>query len=92
MTVIDHEELRRGVREVCAAFPDAYWRELEQTHSYPEAFVDALTTTGVLGALVGGGHGRRSHGAQAYGGRLPAAWRTSGRVVRSRFPPLLRPR
>ena len=49
-------EVRRDLRElidrVCRDHPDAYWRELEETHSYPEAFVDALTGTGVLGALI----------------------------------------
>ncbi|WP_103382482.1 acyl-CoA dehydrogenase family protein [Pseudonocardia dioxanivorans] len=50
-------DLRSLIDRVCADHPDAYWRELEQTHSYPEAFVDALTTTGVLGALVPEEHG-----------------------------------
>jgi acyl-CoA dehydrogenase len=45
-------DLRGLVKQVCDRFPDSYWRELEETHSYPEAFVDALTSTGCLGALV----------------------------------------
>lgn len=45
-------DLRGLVEQVCQRFPDSYWRELEETHSYPEAFVDALTATGCLGALV----------------------------------------
>lgn len=45
-------DLRGLVAQVCERYPDSYWRELEETHSYPEAFVDALTATGCLGALV----------------------------------------
>jgi acyl-CoA dehydrogenase len=45
-------DLRGIVDRVCTDFPDAYWRELEESDSYPEKFVEALTSTGVLGALV----------------------------------------
>jgi acyl-CoA dehydrogenase len=45
-------DLRQLVDRVCADFPSSYWRELDLTESYPEKFVAALTTTGVLGALV----------------------------------------
>lgn len=54
----DHadSEIRRDlaglVARVCADFPDEYWREVDAEHRYPEAFVDALTKTGLLGALV----------------------------------------
>jgi acyl-CoA dehydrogenase len=55
-TPTTESEVRKDLRElidrVCRDHPDAYWRELEETHSYPEAFVDALTGTGVLGALI----------------------------------------
>jgi acyl-CoA dehydrogenase len=40
------------VRALCARFPDAYWRELDQARAYPEAFVGALTETGYLAALI----------------------------------------
>jgi acyl-CoA dehydrogenase len=53
---IETGELRRDLRglvdRVCADFPDSYWRELDAEHAYPEEFVDALTKTGTLGALV----------------------------------------
>lgn len=49
-------ELRRDLRglvdRVCADFPDEYWRKLDRSSSYPEEFVDTLTATGCLGALV----------------------------------------
>ena len=47
-----YEDLRRGVREVCADFPDAYWRELDTKWEYPEAFIEAMTKSGYLGALI----------------------------------------
>ncbi|HWS80118.1 MAG TPA: acyl-CoA dehydrogenase family protein [Rubrobacter sp.] len=47
-----YEDLRRGVREVCADFPDAYWRELDARREYPEAFIEAMTKSGYLGALI----------------------------------------
>ncbi|MEJ3654412.1 acyl-CoA dehydrogenase family protein [Actinomycetes bacterium KLBMP 9759] len=53
--VIDNE-LRRDLRglidRICSDFPDAYWRDLDETRSYPDEFVAALTGTGCLGALV----------------------------------------
>jgi len=47
-----YEDLRRGVREVCAEFPDSYWRELDARREYPEEFVRAMTGAGYLGALI----------------------------------------
>jgi acyl-CoA dehydrogenase len=37
---------------VCADFPDAYWRELDARREYPEAFIEAMTKSGYLGALI----------------------------------------
>jgi acyl-CoA dehydrogenase len=45
-------DLRQLVDQICADYPDEYWRKLDHTHSYPEEFVAALTSTGALGALV----------------------------------------
>jgi acyl-CoA dehydrogenase len=47
-----YEDLRQRVREVCADFPDAYWRELDARREYPEAFIEAMTKSGYLGALI----------------------------------------
>ena len=46
------EDPRRGVRELCQQFPHSYWRELDQQRAYPEAFVQAMTKAGYLGALI----------------------------------------
>lgn len=48
----DHPELRDRVRELCAGFPAEYWRALDRERGYPEEFVDALTASGLLAALV----------------------------------------
>ena len=47
-----HPEIRDGVARLCQDFPDSYWRELDETRSYPTAFVEALTAAGYLAALI----------------------------------------
>jgi acyl-CoA dehydrogenase len=47
-----YEDLRRGVRDVCARFPGEYWRGLDADRRYPEEFVGAMTEAGYLAALV----------------------------------------
>lgn len=47
-----HQDLRAGVRDLCKTFPDSYWRDLDTTRSYPDAFVKALTKAGYLAALI----------------------------------------
>jgi acyl-CoA dehydrogenase len=47
-----HPELRHAVRDLCKAFPDPYWRELDARRAYPDAFVRALTDAGYLAALI----------------------------------------
>jgi acyl-CoA dehydrogenase len=47
----EHAEIGSAVRELCAAFPGEYWRDLEPD-GYPEAFVAALTEHGWLAALI----------------------------------------
>ncbi|MFZ9396419.1 MAG: acyl-CoA dehydrogenase family protein, partial [Erythrobacter sp.] len=45
-------EIRRAVRALCDAFPGEYWREKDRTREYPAEFVDALTRSGFLAALI----------------------------------------
>ena len=53
-------EIRAAVRQLCADFPEAYWRGLEPDR-YPEEFVRSLTDNGWLSVLIpekyGGGGG-----------------------------------
>ena len=51
-TADSHQDLRRGVRDLCRAFPDSYWRDLDRERRYPETFVRALTDAGYLAALI----------------------------------------
>ena len=62
VTTPEQERLRGEVRELCARFPDSYWRERDRAREYPDAFVDALTEAGYLAVLIpaeygGGGLG-----------------------------------
>jgi acyl-CoA dehydrogenase len=52
MTDVEREALRASVREVCAQFPDAYWRDLDARRAYPEEAVAALTRAGYLAPLI----------------------------------------
>jgi acyl-CoA dehydrogenase len=47
-----HVALRGAVRDLCARFPDVYWRDLDARRAYPDAFVTALTEAGYLAALI----------------------------------------
>ena len=48
----DHPEIRDAIRRICAGYPGAYWRDLEAREAYPTEFVQALTQSGFLGALI----------------------------------------
>ena len=48
----EHEALRERVRDFCAQFPDAYWRETDRERAYPQTFVEALTEAGFLSILI----------------------------------------
>jgi acyl-CoA dehydrogenase len=48
----DFLDLREAVRRICKDFPGIYWRELDEVRGYPTEFVQALTKSGFLGALI----------------------------------------
>src|ERR1051326_4685256 len=48
----EHGAIRAAVRELCAAYPDAYWRDLDRQRAYPTEFVRALTDAGWLSVLI----------------------------------------
>ncbi len=53
MSVSDNfEEIRAGVRALCAVFPDEYFRKIDFERGYPVEFVAALTKAGWLAALI----------------------------------------
>jgi len=47
-----HNDLRQGVRQLCAHYPDEYWRKLDKNEAYPTEFVTAMTEAGYLAALI----------------------------------------
>ena len=51
-------DIRLSVSKICAEFDHDYWRKLDQEKAYPEAFVNALTQSVYLAALI----------PEAYGG------------------------
>ncbi|MBC6440591.1 MAG: acyl-CoA/acyl-ACP dehydrogenase [Rhodospirillales bacterium] len=56
----DWADLREQVTRLCANFPGAYWRGLEDKpveSSYPTAFIEAMTGAGYLAALIPEEHG-----------------------------------
>jgi acyl-CoA dehydrogenase len=57
MTDADPDGLRARTRELCARFPDEYWRETDRNRRYPQEFVDTLTGAGLLAALIPTGYG-----------------------------------
>src|SRR5574342_1147539 len=48
----NHQDIRDGVRALCAQYDSAYWQKTDEARAYPEAFVDALTKAGWMSALI----------------------------------------
>jgi len=46
------QEIRDAVRALCAQFPGEYFRRLDEQRAYPEEFVQALSKSGWLAALI----------------------------------------
>ena len=57
MTRETHPEIRESVARLCAGFDGAYWRDLDARSAYPTEFVDALTKSGFLAAMIPQSHG-----------------------------------
>ncbi len=51
-TADQYQDIRNAIRALCAQFPDDYHRKIDAERGYPEAFVEALTKSGWLAALV----------------------------------------
>jgi len=49
---ISKDEIRQGIRNLCANYPETYWREMDEQRRYPEEFVKALTEGGWLSMLI----------------------------------------
>ena len=46
------QSIREEVRRLCKDFPDTYWQDVDKHEKYPQEFVDTLTTSGYLAALI----------------------------------------
>jgi acyl-CoA dehydrogenase len=47
-----YQEIRDGVRALCAQYPDEYHRRIDAERAYPEEFVNALAEAGWLAAMI----------------------------------------
>jgi acyl-CoA dehydrogenase len=47
-----HADIRAAVAKLCEAYPGSYWRGLDRDRAYPSAFVEELTRSGFLAALI----------------------------------------
>ncbi|RIX77339.1 acyl-CoA dehydrogenase family protein [Acidovorax cavernicola] len=45
-------DIRDAVRDLCAQFPNEYFRKVDEARGYPVEFVDALTKAGWMAALI----------------------------------------
>ncbi|MFT7310357.1 MAG: acyl-CoA dehydrogenase, partial [Paracoccaceae bacterium] len=45
-------DVRDAVARLCEDFPNAYWNKLDSENAYPLEFVQKLTESGFLGALI----------------------------------------
>ena len=58
----EHASVRQAIREICAEFPEEYWRERDLRHEFPWDFYNALAKGGWVGIAIpeeygGGGAG-----------------------------------
>ena len=49
---LDHQDIRDAVKQLCQDYPGEYWRQCDREQTYPTAFVQALTESGYLAALI----------------------------------------
>jgi alkylation response protein AidB-like acyl-CoA dehydrogenase len=48
----EQNALCQAVRDLCARYPETYWREMDAKGEYPAGFIGALTEGGFLAALI----------------------------------------
>ena len=49
---LDYQDIRDAVKQLCQDYPGEYWRQCDREQSYPQTFVQALTKSGYLAALI----------------------------------------
>ncbi|GAB3419058.1 acyl-CoA dehydrogenase family protein [Haloparvum alkalitolerans] len=94
VNLTDQQQLvRDAIRDICADFDAAYWREKDAQGEYPQEFVDALAEGGWFGALLPEEHGGAGMGTDevvvmleeiaASGGGFSAAQAVHGAIYNS---------
>jgi len=58
----DHDDIREGVRRVCADFGDEYWRRCDAEHEFPWDFYAAMAAGGWIGIAIPAEHGGGGRG------------------------------
>ena len=77
----DQRALQAGIRDLCARYPDAYWREVDGKSEYPLDFVKALTDGGYLAAMIPNEYGGMGLGAREGGLILEEINRSGGNAA-----------
>ena len=77
----DRQAIRDAIRKICAGFPDSYWRDIDRCGEYPQAFVEALTASGYLGALIPEEYGGAGLGITEAGIILEEINRSAGNAL-----------
>jgi len=77
----DDLAIRGAVAKLCEAFPDSYWRQLDETHAYPSDFVAALTRDGWLSVLIPTEYGGAELGLAEAGAILEEINRAGGHAA-----------
>lgn len=72
------EEIREGVRTLCSGFASEYWQRCDRERAYPEEFVNALTQSGYLAALIPEQYGGVGLSIEAAGVILEEIHRSGG--------------
>ena len=77
----DRQAIRDAIRKICAGFPDSYWRDIDKAGEYPQAFVEALTASGYLAALIPETYGGAGLGITEAGIILEEINRSAGNAL-----------
>ena len=72
------DDIRAGVRDLCARFPGEYWRGHDRARSYPQEFVTALTEAGYLAAMIPESYGGSGLGVAAAAAILEEIHKSGG--------------
>ncbi|MEX3009669.1 acyl-CoA dehydrogenase family protein [Hoeflea sp. TYP-13] len=78
---VGNEDIREGVHRLCSEFPGTYWRKCDREQAYPTEFVDALTGSGYLAALIPEEYGGSGLTISAAAAILEEIHRTGGNAA-----------